>query len=187
MKVPSWSYLTTDEGYQLNRVKEAFKRLVQFVYCFCPSWLAPLLPDLDPAPSRPKNLGVTLMSKVLSISFIVISAFAVAFAQEPNRDEPPSTGVAPKVINGIGRADVRVHDENGNPIKLAYVKLESNRTDGFFCESWNDTDERGIAALPAIHMGHLKLKIKAKGYQSQELEIPFDQLGEPVRVVLKKK
>jgi len=127
------------------------------------------------------------MSKILSVSFIVLSAFAVAFAQEPNRDDPPSKGLAPKVINGIGRADVRVHDEKGNPIKLAFVKLESTRTDGFFCESWNDTDEQGIAALPAIHMGNLKLKIKAKGYQTQELEIPFDQLGEPVRVTLKKK
>jgi hypothetical protein len=127
------------------------------------------------------------MSKVLSISFIILSAFAAAFAQQPNNHEPASTGVAPKSINGIGKADVRVRDENGNPIKLAFVKLESTRTDGFFCESWNDTDEHGIAALPAIHMGSLKLKIKAKGYQSQELEIPFEQLGEPVRVVLKKK
>jgi hypothetical protein len=127
------------------------------------------------------------MSKVLSLSFIVLCAFTVAFAQDPNRDDPPSTGHAPTVINGIGRADVRVRDENGNPIKLAYVKLESTRTDGFFCESWNDTDDRGIAALPPIHMGSLKLKIKAKGYQTQELEIPLEQLGEPIRVTLKKK
>ena len=127
------------------------------------------------------------MSKVLSAAFIILSAFALALAQEPNRDDPPSTGVAPKVINGVGRADVRVRDEKGNPIKDAYVKLESTRTDGFFCESWNDTDARGIAALPPLHMGNLKLKIKAKGYQTQELEIPFEQLSEPVRVTLKKK
>jgi hypothetical protein len=127
------------------------------------------------------------MSKVLSVLFVILSAFTIALAQEPSRDEPPSTGVAPKAINGVGRADVRVRDENGNPIRDAYVKLESTRTDGFFCESWNDTDARGIAALPAIHMGALKLKIKAKGYQTQELEIPFEQLGDPVRVTLKKK
>jgi hypothetical protein len=127
------------------------------------------------------------MSKVLSVSFIILSAFALALAQEPNRDDPPSTGIAPKVINGVGRADVRVRDEQGNPIKDAYVKLESTRTDGFFCESWNTTDARGLAGLLPLHMGNLKLKIKAKGYQSQELEIPFDQLGDPVRVTLKKK
>ncbi len=129
------------------------------------------------------------MSKVLSILLILVATCAVAISQEqsqPNND-PPSTGLAPKVENGIGRADVRVRDENGNPIKNAYVKLESTRTDGFFCESWNDSDERGIAALPPIHMGTLKLKIKAKGYQSQELEVPADRLGDPVRVTLKKK
>ena len=129
------------------------------------------------------------MSKVLSILLILIATVGFALGQEParNSDDPPSTGIAPKVENGIGHADVRVRDENGNPIKDAYVKLESTRTDGFFCESWNDTDARGIAALPPLHMGNLKLKIKAKGYQTQELEIPVDQLGEPVRVTLKKK
>ena len=128
------------------------------------------------------------MSKLLSVSFIILSAFAVAWAQEPNRgDEPPSTGISPKVINGVGRADVRVRDEKGNPIKDAYVKLESTRTDGYFCESWNNTDGHGLAGLPPIHMGSLKLKIKAKGYQTVELEVPADQLGDPIRVTLKKK
>jgi hypothetical protein len=129
------------------------------------------------------------MSKVLSILLLVIATSAVAIAQEPTRnsDDPPSTGVAPKVVNGIGRADVRVRDEKGNPIKDAYVKLESTRTDGFFCESWNNTDERGLAGLPPIHMGSLKLKIKAKGFKSIELEVPTEQLSEPVRVTLQKK
>ena len=129
------------------------------------------------------------MSKVLSILLIVIASAAIAFGQEQNRntDDPPSTGVAPKVENGIGRADVRVRDENGNPIKDAYVKLESTRTDGFFCESWNNTDEHGLAGLPPLHMGSLKLKIKAKGYQTMEMEIPADKLNDPVRVTLKKK
>lgn len=129
------------------------------------------------------------MSKVLSILIILIATMAIAFGQEPTRnsDDPPSTGIAPKVENGIGRADVRIRDENGNPIKDAYVKLESTRTDGFFCESWNNTDEHGLAGLPPIHMGSLKLKIKAKGYQSVELEVPADLLGDPIRVTLKKK
>lgn len=129
------------------------------------------------------------MSKVLSILIILIATMAIAFGQEPTRnsDDPPSTGIAPKVENGIGRADVRIRDEKGNPIKDAYVKLESTRTDGFFCESWNNTDEHGLAGLPPIHMGSLKLKIKAKGYQSVELEVPADLLGDPIRVTLKKK
>ncbi len=129
------------------------------------------------------------MPKVLSLLLVIIAAFSLALAQEPIRtsDEPASQGVAPKEPNGIGRADVRVFDENGNAIKNAYVKLESTRTDGFFCESWGDTDSRGVIALPPIHMGTLKLKVKAKGYRSEELEVPATDLGNPVRVTLKKK
>src|SRR5713101_8633443 len=129
------------------------------------------------------------MSKVLSVLLIIAATFAIALSQEPSQsqNDPPSQGVAPKVANGIGRADVRVFDESGNPIRNAYVKLESTRTDGFFCESWGDTDAHGIIALPPIHMGSLKLKVKAKGYRVQELDVPTSNLGDPVRVTLKKK
>ena len=129
------------------------------------------------------------MSKVLSVLLIVFATSGIAFSQKasPNSDNPTSQGIAPKIINGIGRADVRVFDESGNPIRNAYVKLESTRSDGFFCESWGETDERGIIALLPIHMGSLKLKIKAKGYHSAMLDVPTEQLAEPVRVTLKKK
>jgi hypothetical protein len=36
-------------------------------------------------------------------------------------------------------------------------------------------------------MGSLKFKVKAKGYRAQELEVPANDLGEPVHVTLKKK
>lgn len=129
------------------------------------------------------------MSKVLSVVLIIIATFSVAFSQEPPKssDNPPTQGIAPKEPNGIGRADVRVVDEKGNPIRNAYVKLESTRSDGFFCESWGETDDHGVIALPPIHMGSLKLKVKAKGYKSQELEVAAGDLGEPVHVTLKKK
>jgi len=129
------------------------------------------------------------MPKILSLLLVIIAAFSLALAQEPTRtsDEPASQGIAPKEPNGIGRADVRVFDENGNAIKNVYVKLESTRTDGFCCESWGDTDARGVIALPPIHMGTLKLKVKAKGYRTEELEVLASDLGNPVRVTLKKK
>ncbi|HXM48896.1 MAG TPA: carboxypeptidase-like regulatory domain-containing protein [Pyrinomonadaceae bacterium] len=129
------------------------------------------------------------MSKVFSVLFIIVASFSIALCQEParNNDTQPSHGVAPKVPNGIGRADVRVFDEKGNPIRNAYVKLESTRTDGFFCESWGETDENGVITLPPIHMGTLKLKVKAKGFRQQELDVPADNLGDPVQVTLKKK
>jgi hypothetical protein len=123
------------------------------------------------------------------VVFIIVASFSIALCQEPSRnnDTSPSQGVAPKAPNGVGRADVRVFDEKGNPIRNAYVKLESTRTDGFFCESWGDTDANGVIALPPIHMGSLKLKVKAKGYRQQELDVPADSLGDPVHVTLKKK
>lgn len=129
------------------------------------------------------------MSKILSVLLIVIASFSIALSQEPlkNSDSPPSQGLAPKEPNGIGRADVRVVDEQGNPIRNAYVKLESTRTDGFFCESWGETDDHGVIALLPIHMGSLKFKVKAKGYKSQEVEAQASDLGEPVHVTLKKK
>lgn len=127
------------------------------------------------------------MSKVPSILCIIAIAAVAAFSQDATTNDPPSKGVAPKGMNAIGRADVRVRDEQGNPIKNAYVKLESTRTDGYFCESWNDTDEIGLANLPALHMGKLKLKVKAKGYESVEMNLPADQLNDPVRVTLKKR
>ena len=129
------------------------------------------------------------MSKLLSVIFILVASFSIALAQEPSRnnDTLPNQGIAPKVPNGIGRADVRVFDEKGNPIRNAYVKLESTRSDGFFCESWGETDANGKIALLPIHMGSLKFKVKAKGFRPQELEVPADDLGEPVHVTLKKK
>lgn len=129
------------------------------------------------------------MSKFLAAVALILSpASFIAFPQtQSTNDNPPSQGIAPKAINGIGRADVRVFDESGNPIRNAYVKLESTRSDGFFCESWGDTDERGIIALLPIHMGRLKLKIKAKDYHATTLDVPIDQLAQPVRVTLKKK
>ena len=129
------------------------------------------------------------MTKVLSLIFIIVASFSIALAQEParNNDTLPSQGRAPKVPDGIGRADVRVFDEKGNPIRNAYVKLESTRTDGFFCESWGETDANGRIALLPIHMGSLRLKVKAKGFRAQELEVPAADLGEPVHVTLRKK
>lgn len=130
-----------------------------------------------------------MISKFLTALFIVVAAFGTALAQEQsqNPNNPPNMGRAPTTENGIGRLDLRVVDENGNPIRNAYAKLESTRTDGYFCESWNDTDEFGVAVLPPIHMGTLKLKVKAKGFRKFELDVPASSLSEPVRVTLHKK
>ncbi len=129
------------------------------------------------------------MSKFLIALFLVAATFSVGLAQDQsqNPNDPPSRGVAPKVENGVGRADVRIVDESGNPVKDALVKLESTRTDGFFCESWDNTNDKGITVLPPIHMGTLKLKVKAKGFKTMEIEVPASSLNEPVRITLVRK
>jgi hypothetical protein len=132
------------------------------------------------------------MRKFFIAALIVAASFSAGLAQSQEgamqgSTDIPNMGRAPKEINGVGRLDLRIVDENGNPIKAAYAHLESERTDGYFCESWNSSDDRGVAVLPPIHMGKLTLKVKAKGYETQKIEVPLDSLSEPVRIVLHKK
>ena len=132
------------------------------------------------------------MRKLFMASLIIAATFAVGIAQgdNPSQDpnQPQNMGRAPKAPNGIGRADVRIYDENGNPIRNAVVKLESTRSDGFFCETdWGLTNEHGVMVLPPLHMGELKFRVKAKGYRSQEFEVPASSLNEPVRVTMVRK
>ncbi len=124
------------------------------------------------------------MRKLFLVILSVVALTGASMAQTQNGNEPPSQGRAPGQINGIGRADVRVLDQDGNPVRGAQVKLESRRTDGFYCESWNTTDERGIAVLPPLHMGNLRLIVQAPGFQRVRMEVPYTSLGDPVRVTL---
>ena len=128
------------------------------------------------------------MPKIILASLVIAATFALGMAQggTPSQtDEPHNMGVAPKAPNGVGRADVRVFDESGNPIRNALVKLESTRSDGYFCETdWGLTNDHGVMVLPPLHMGELKFKVKAKGYRPQEIDVPASSLGEPVRVTL---
>jgi len=101
--------------------------------------------------------------------------------------ETQNMGIAPKEPNGIGRLDLRVMDEQGNPVQNAYAKLTSIRSDGFECESWGTTNAQGVVVLPPIHMGTLSVKVKAKGYRTQTVEIPTSNLSQPVRVTLARK
>jgi hypothetical protein len=129
------------------------------------------------------------MRKLILASIFVVALAGAAAAQSggSQSSDIPNMGKAPVEMNGIGRLDARVFDESGNPLKGIYLKLESNRSDGFFCESWNTTDDRGVAVLPPLHMGRLRLIVKAKGYYDQKLDVEPSTLGEPYRITLKKK
>ena len=133
------------------------------------------------------------MRKLFITALIIVASFGLALGQSqqngstPGGDDTPNMGRAPSQPNGVGRLDLRVVDENGNPVEGAYAKLESHRSDGYFCESWNSTNQKGVAVLPPIHMGKLDLIIKAKGFQTLKIEVPVDSLSEPVHVTLHKK
>ncbi len=132
------------------------------------------------------------MRKLFIATLIIAASFSLSLGQSQqdsaqNGNDIPNMGRAPSQPNGIGRLDLRVVDESGNPIKGAYAKLESERSDGYFCESWNSSNDKGVAVLPPIHMGELKLVIKAKGYQTIKMEVPTSSLSEPVRVTLVRK
>ena len=126
------------------------------------------------------------MRKLIIATLLVASAFGAASAQT-NNNEIPNMGRAPKQADGIGRLDLRVVDQDGNPVQGVRADLQSKRSGGFLCESWNWTDARGVAVLPPLHMGKLTLKLSAKGYQTQKVVIDAASLDQPVRIVLQKK
>jgi hypothetical protein len=133
------------------------------------------------------------MRKLFITALIIAASFSLSLGQgqqggsAQSNDDIPNMGRAPSQPNGIGRLDLRIVDENGNPVKGAFAKLESNRSDGFFCESWNSSNDHGVAVLPPIHIGTLKLIIKAKGYQTLKIDVPASSLSEPVHVTLHSK
>lgn len=132
------------------------------------------------------------MRKLFIATLIIAASFSLSLGQSQqdaaqSGGDIPNMGRAPKEINGIGRLDLRVIDQNEFPVKGAFAKLESERTDGFFCETWNTTNDKGVAVLPPIHMGKLLLTIKAKGYQTVKMEVPLNSLSEPVKIVMHKK
>jgi hypothetical protein len=131
------------------------------------------------------------MRKLFFAALIIAAAFSVGLAQGPNEtkstDELLKMGRAPGSTDGIGRAVIEVQDMNGNRVPFAMVNLSSIWGGDHFCESYGQVNKDGVIALLPIHMGKLKLKIKAKGYRTQEIEIDPSTLNEPVVVKLEKK
>ena len=131
------------------------------------------------------------MRKLIFATLLIAATSGAAFAQDggqsPNNSDIPNMGRAPKQADGIGRLDLRVVDEDGNPVQGVRADLQSKRSGGFLCESWNWTDARGVSVLPPLHMGKLSLKLSAKGYETQKIEINASDLDQPVRIVLHRK
>ncbi|HEX7999658.1 MAG TPA: hypothetical protein VF528_14825 [Pyrinomonadaceae bacterium] len=131
------------------------------------------------------------MRKLFIAALIVAASFIVAPAQQDTQqlslEEITRLARAPQQADGLGRAVILVSDKDGNPVRNAYAKLESIWGGDQFCESWGSTNNLGALALNPIHMGKLKLVVKAKGYQTQKIEVDASALSEPVRVTLVRK
>ena len=109
------------------------------------------------------------------------------FSASGDASEIPNMGRAPKQADGVGRLDLRVVDQDGNPVQGVRADLQSTLADGSLCESWNRTDACGISVLPPLHMGKLTLTLTANGYETQQLQFNAADLDQPVRVGLHKK
>ena len=131
------------------------------------------------------------MRKFFISALILVAAFGGALAQQETTQQSLENIVrlarAPQQTDGLGRAVIIVSDKDGNPVKNAYAKLESVWGGDNFCESWGSTNDLGAIALNPIHMGKLKLMVKAKGYETQKIEVDASSLSEPVRVTLARK
>ena|SRR5256885_14087851 len=128
------------------------------------------------------------MRKLIIAALIIAATFIAGFSQNngatQSNEQIARLAHAPSQPDGLGRAVVIVTDSNGNAVKDAYIKLDSTWGGDNFCESWGSTNGNGAIALNPIHMGQLKLTVKAKGYQTQKIEVQASSLNEPVRVTL---
>ncbi|HEY0099832.1 MAG TPA: CHAT domain-containing protein, partial [Pyrinomonadaceae bacterium] len=107
---------------------------------------------------------------------------------KPSGNEPSNMGRAPKKLDDLGRMDLRVFDEQGNPVKGAKARLSTTRPNGIFCDCVNETNAAGRAVLPAIHVGkELKLEVTAPGFEPLEQIVPPEQLAAPFKVTLQTK
>jgi Carboxypeptidase regulatory-like domain len=124
------------------------------------------------------------MKRKLILAALCLSLGGVQTVSARANEPIPNRGVAPARADGLGRLDLRVTDAEGRPVKGAQAKLTSKRGGGFLCETWNTTDERGVAVLPPLHVGSLKLTVKAPGFRAQTVTLAPADLGQPVRVTL---
>jgi CHAT domain-containing protein/tetratricopeptide (TPR) repeat protein len=136
-------------------------------------------------------------------SFVAIAAAMPSFAacsalgpNGPNNNNPgdaannePTLGHGPTPNNPSVRMDLRVVDQNGNPVKGVKAKLWSERQpNGFLCECEHYTDVSGKVLMDPIHLTKtLTLKLEAKGFEPQQLSIDPSALNRPFRAVMQAK
>jgi hypothetical protein len=130
------------------------------------------------------------MRQLFLASLLVFSIFggaALAQTGGSQTNDIPNMGRAPRSPDGVGRLDLRVVDEQGNPVEGVRADLKSTRSNGFQCEAWNWTNAQGVAVIPPLHMGRLQLTLKAKGFETLKLNVDAGALDQPLRVTMVRK
>ncbi|MDT7542337.1 MAG: hypothetical protein QOE33_2241 [Acidobacteriota bacterium] len=102
----------------------------------------------------------------------------------PSFGHGPMNGRSPSV-----RMDLRVVDQDGNPVKGVKAKLESERgANGLLCECTHITDDAGKVLMDPIHLTHtLKLALNAKGFEPLQISVDPSELNQPYKVALQAK
>ena len=97
-------------------------------------------------------------------------------------------GHGPRGRNSV-RMDLRVVDETGKPVSGVKTKLWSERqSNGLLCETFHTTDALGKVLMDPIHFNKtLQLKLEAKGFKSQMVQVEPSQLDRPFRAVMQAK
>jgi CHAT domain-containing protein/tetratricopeptide (TPR) repeat protein len=103
---------------------------------------------------------------------------------EPTFGHGPTNSSRPSV-----RMDLRVVDQDGNPIKGVKAKLESERgADGLLCECTHFTDGAGKVLMDPIHFNHtLSLALNANGFEPLQISVDPSELNQPYKVALQAK
>ncbi|HSV33281.1 MAG TPA: CHAT domain-containing protein [Pyrinomonadaceae bacterium] len=107
----------------------------------------------------------------------------------PDFPEPPFMGHGVLGPNRVARMDLRVRDQNGDPVQNANVGVVSERPPGlppdFICDCQGQTDPNGQYLAPPIHVGgQVTLTVNAKGYAPFQTTLPEKSLSQPVHVTL---
>jgi CHAT domain-containing protein len=101
----------------------------------------------------------------------------------------PTLGHGPTARNPSVRMDLRVVDQDGNPVKGVKAKLESERgSGGLLCDCTHFTDEAGKVLMDPIHLTRtLKLTLQAKGFDPLQVSVDPSKLNQPFRVAMQAK
>jgi CHAT domain-containing protein len=107
----------------------------------------------------------------------------------PLQNAGPTLGRPPTPRSRSVRMDLRVVDQNGNPVGNARAKLWSERQpNGFLCECEHFTNAQGSVLMDPIHYTKtLTLEVEAKGFEALKAAVDPYSLGKPFQAVLQAK